>query len=548
MKMKTWTGRWGLVLGFAVLFLFGLGTMACANVANATVAQEPSVIGTITDTDIVTFIDGSPIRSYNYLNYTYVVAEELLNYGFDVVYDDASRTLTITRQPNAFALSLDVSLINQLKTPCTFSPLYDVYATDIKTFAGTKEIPGYNVGGKTLVQVESLLDFGTVTYDNDRRLLTVQTIEENVMENGILSFGMEQETVNYGKYSITTTKYGNIKGATYLEMVEDERGFKEIRYYSNGGNTVYYFALPSFGPSDFLFGGYIRELDQDQRKWYYSKNTGNLSVLLESEKEEQGGFFGTLYDENWNEVYTGILYEETLQGATFLRAPGYSSENGILYYADLTVPSVYYTGTVVNGLPHGTGTTYRYNPDDIRWDRSASYQCYGPDGIERMDSVSPSILYVGGFRDGLYHGDGTLYEYGSIREKGLWNYGIKDGVFEEYVSSGSVFNNDRVLSFAGNYKDGMRNGYGTTYQPLGNLEYMRKIVEEQKGVYENDRFLYGKWFLIGYDSQTNTNYSYLYYEGEFPQQSGQIVTGTIYREDGTVLYEGRFQDWNYLGE
>ena len=46
--------------------------------------KKEKIIGNVLSTDIVTFIDRTPIRSYNYQNHTYVIAEKLRDYGFDV--------------------------------------------------------------------------------------------------------------------------------------------------------------------------------------------------------------------------------------------------------------------------------------------------------------------------------------------------------------------------------------------------------------------------------------------------------------------------------
>ena len=45
-------------------------------------------MGWVLYTDIVAYINGVPIHSYNIEGYTYVVAEELADYGFHVTWDD----------------------------------------------------------------------------------------------------------------------------------------------------------------------------------------------------------------------------------------------------------------------------------------------------------------------------------------------------------------------------------------------------------------------------------------------------------------------------
>lgn len=46
-------------------------------------------------TDILAYINGAPIRSFNINGFTGIVAEDLLQYGFGVYYDDVARILEI---------------------------------------------------------------------------------------------------------------------------------------------------------------------------------------------------------------------------------------------------------------------------------------------------------------------------------------------------------------------------------------------------------------------------------------------------------------------
>ena len=56
-------------------------------------------VGTYAYTDIVAYIDGAPIESYNINWETAVVVEDLKNYGFEVIWDPTpgSRNLRVTR-------------------------------------------------------------------------------------------------------------------------------------------------------------------------------------------------------------------------------------------------------------------------------------------------------------------------------------------------------------------------------------------------------------------------------------------------------------------
>ena len=64
-----------LKLILVVLLLFTVSV-------NALAPGDP--IGWVLHTDIIAYINDTPIRSYNIGGYTYVIAEDLIGYGFDV--------------------------------------------------------------------------------------------------------------------------------------------------------------------------------------------------------------------------------------------------------------------------------------------------------------------------------------------------------------------------------------------------------------------------------------------------------------------------------
>lgn len=127
----------------------------------------------VRSTDITAMIDYQPIESYNIRGNTYVIAEQLDGYGFDVVWNGDMRTLSITRNPNDTLRKLseaEVLSINRKKADVQIgTPVYTVYDTDIKTDMDGEQIPACNINGLTLVGFDELARYGYVTYDNDKR-------------------------------------------------------------------------------------------------------------------------------------------------------------------------------------------------------------------------------------------------------------------------------------------------------------------------------------------------------------------------------------------
>lgn len=145
---------------FFVLFIFLVSILNTSPIYGR-------IIGNVLSTDIVVFIDSQPIHSYNIDNQTYVIAEDLAGYGFDVQWDKENRTISITLNDGDYERTfLSADEINQLKNDIEIGKiLYSVYATDIKTFIEQKAVNAYNIDGKTLIPVSELSVYGDIVWN-----------------------------------------------------------------------------------------------------------------------------------------------------------------------------------------------------------------------------------------------------------------------------------------------------------------------------------------------------------------------------------------------
>lgn len=94
--------------------------------------------GVYYETDIVTLLNGSPIESYNIGGRTFIVAEEMRNFGYDVTYDEESRTLTITKPMDFYKIETDYGVI---KTFYNAKGASHFAVSERGIIAGEKEIP-----------------------------------------------------------------------------------------------------------------------------------------------------------------------------------------------------------------------------------------------------------------------------------------------------------------------------------------------------------------------------------------------------------------------
>jgi hypothetical protein len=152
--------------------IIALSMLLCS--ATNAYAAAPKV-GTLADytlhTDIVTYINGSPIESYNIKEYTAVAVEDLADYGFSVRWTPDARVLRFyvtdsETKANYAPPKIDIKSIGKRKSP--------VFYTDIKIVWGDyTQVNAYNIGGRTIVYVDDLADFCGATYEwrpNERRL------------------------------------------------------------------------------------------------------------------------------------------------------------------------------------------------------------------------------------------------------------------------------------------------------------------------------------------------------------------------------------------
>ncbi len=124
-----------------------------------------TIINKVLSTDIKTYVNGYQIPSMNIDGSTAVVVENLRKYGFDVVWNPQKRTLTITTHIDKEITPISVGHDNNE----IGNKIADVIHTDIKTYINGKEVPSFNINGYTAIQMKSLSDLGTITWNKELR-------------------------------------------------------------------------------------------------------------------------------------------------------------------------------------------------------------------------------------------------------------------------------------------------------------------------------------------------------------------------------------------
>lgn len=144
--------------------------MVLAPTPTASAVAVGEVVNHTLYTDIVAYIDGQPIESYNIDGETAIVAEQLIGYGFNVTWNAEERSLSITEgtrlvpKRDVTVLDIPPAIIGKKKS--------EVYYTDIVTYIDGAPVKSYNVGGSTIIIFDSLSAFGDISWQSDERTIS----------------------------------------------------------------------------------------------------------------------------------------------------------------------------------------------------------------------------------------------------------------------------------------------------------------------------------------------------------------------------------------
>ena len=141
-----------------------------------------TVIGSVLTTDIKAYINGCEVPSYNIDGNIVVVGQDLRSYGFNVVYDNNTRTSYISYDGSGTWTPIAPSIENSQSIG---TKVMDVYQSDISVSVNGNKVACYNVGGKMAFRFAELKVFGNYSYDNETRSanLWVGETKSNEIDN-----------------------------------------------------------------------------------------------------------------------------------------------------------------------------------------------------------------------------------------------------------------------------------------------------------------------------------------------------------------------------
>lgn len=141
-------------------------------------ARVGDVIGTALHTDIVVYINNWAIPSYIVNGQSVVVAEDLRNFGFDVIWDGNNRRLDIYK--NYISPQVVPQFVGKGYT--TGSKYANILETDIVVYANGQRINSFALNGYTMVPVEELTMLGEVNWVPSERALKMWVDNINMLD------------------------------------------------------------------------------------------------------------------------------------------------------------------------------------------------------------------------------------------------------------------------------------------------------------------------------------------------------------------------------
>lgn len=125
-------------------------------------AKPGDIAGNIYSTDIVAYIDGMAIPSYNIGGKTVVIAEMLDAYGFEVIWSEQERKISVYTKE----MPQNPPSYTPEKASISGKIAGKFYETDINAYVNDMWVESYNIGGRTALVIEDMAS----TDDESKRM------------------------------------------------------------------------------------------------------------------------------------------------------------------------------------------------------------------------------------------------------------------------------------------------------------------------------------------------------------------------------------------
>ena len=288
----------------------------------AAAARPGEAIGNVLYSDVVAYIDGYPIRSYNIGGNTYIIVEDLMNYGFSVQWKPNVKKLVIdtnrTAQPSGYTATYTPEKNTHPAGTVAMQYLY----TEITTWIGSDKVTSYNVGGFTCICMDDLAKYFKKEYVWDAQNVALRLTSGNYLTS------CDRNGHKYRAATCTSAQTCSICEKTFGEALghTTQSGqcsrcgmtFFENKQYSGYGQKVltginipkgaYQASMSHKGNSNFAIWLYT---GSGSRKQLLVNEIGNYQGTVAIEDKIENGYLEIEADGQWS-----IVIEQLTQTGT----------------------------------------------------------------------------------------------------------------------------------------------------------------------------------------------------------------------------------------
>ena len=194
--------------------------LCCSLVTGVSALKSGDPIGWVLYTNVVAYIDNYPIASYNIDGNTYIVVEDLMNFGFEVTWDGATSRLSVGDKTGAITSTYKPTKNTHNPGDHAFQYLY----TNVTTWLKGVQVTGYNIGGYTCVCMDDLATYYAADYEwigakSELRLTTGKNYTPAPQPQGNQTYGTSGN-ISWSFSNGTLTVSGNGAMPDYIDRQE----------------------------------------------------------------------------------------------------------------------------------------------------------------------------------------------------------------------------------------------------------------------------------------------------------------------------------------
>ncbi len=295
--------------------------------------DEKYIIGAAYESERMLFINEMPILSYVIAPYgggkneelLYIVAEDLVGYGFDLSWNDSVKLLALTYNAEKPFAMMDGEVINGERST---QPVSAVYSDRVNVTLDGQMIDAYNLDGRVLIPVTALYPYGIFSYGLDpdqsynaiRKRINIDFLK--------LRLSREFETTPREQFVHEAVDYKSYNTFGKLNFSSVTRG--TICYQAENGQmngmTAFWVSRSEYDPDYNNFFGYVKDGAMEGAGLYTHRHYESYAMY---EPRENNAYERGIFREN--ELYDGIEYKSGLHvGLAGKNYRGYRNEGAFV--------------------------------------------------------------------------------------------------------------------------------------------------------------------------------------------------------------------------